>query len=273
MVVAIARRAWPAGEPALGAPRRPGARRPHRLANTFLPRWSEDHPLLARSRRTSPRRCRSSCSSACWCLAGGAPAPGASRPAGGGRPAAALAGGNDPQRVLTRLTRVAAVCSSRRHGVVVFTQADPSWLFLVTQAVILARSSCPSRSSPAWPGRSRCARARSRHRRLRGFQLTDRWGCRCMLAALVGAATPPWWARCCRCPVLRLGACGVAIATLAFAYFFDCRDDQAPWIGGGDTSLLQGTWVPRPTIGPWGPGRRQAVPGAGLVVLVVRRWR
>jgi len=52
-------------------------------------------------------------------------------------------------------------------------------------------------------------------------------------------------------PVMRLGGVWVAIATLAFAFFFDSVMVKLPWIGGGDTSLLQGTRVPRPTVGPW----------------------
>jgi ABC-type branched-subunit amino acid transport system permease subunit len=52
-------------------------------------------------------------------------------------------------------------------------------------------------------------------------------------------------------PVRRLGGIWVAIATLAFAFFFDAVMVKFSWVGGGNTSLLQGTRVPRPTIGPW----------------------
>jgi ABC-type branched-subunit amino acid transport system permease subunit len=38
---------------------------------------------------------------------------------------------------------------------------------------------------------------------------------------------------------------------LAFAAFFDAVVVKLPFVGGGDTSLLQGTRVPRPVIGPW----------------------
>jgi len=43
----------------------------------------------------------------------------------------------------------------------------------------------------------------------------------------------------------------VAIATLAFAFFFDSVMVKFSWVGGSDTALLQGTKVPRPVIGPW----------------------
>jgi ABC-type branched-subunit amino acid transport system permease subunit len=52
-------------------------------------------------------------------------------------------------------------------------------------------------------------------------------------------------------PVLRLGGVWTAIATLAFAYFFDAVAIKFSWVGGGGTSLLQGTRVPRPVLGPW----------------------
>ena len=51
-------------------------------------------------------------------------------------------------------------------------------------------------------------------------------------------------------PIRRLGGVWTAIATLAFAYFFDSVIVKLPFVGGGDASLLQGTVVPRPVIGP-----------------------
>jgi ABC-type branched-subunit amino acid transport system permease subunit len=52
-------------------------------------------------------------------------------------------------------------------------------------------------------------------------------------------------------PVLRLGGVWLAIATLAFAFFFDAVLVKFSWVGGGDTALLAGTRVPRPVLGPW----------------------
>ena len=70
-------------------------------------------------------------------------------------------------------------------------------------------------------------------------------------------------------PVLRLGGIWVAIATLAFAYFFDAVMVKFSWVGGGETSLLQGTRVPRPVIGPWDFADDRAFLVLALLVLIV----
>jgi ABC-type branched-subunit amino acid transport system permease subunit len=44
---------------------------------------------------------------------------------------------------------------------------------------------------------------------------------------------------------------------------------KLPWVGGGDTSLLQGTRVPRPTIGPWDLADDKKFLVLAIVVFVV----
>jgi ABC-type branched-subunit amino acid transport system permease subunit len=61
----------------------------------------------------------------------------------------------------------------------------------------------------------------------------------------------------------------VAIATLAFAFFFDAVMVKFSWVGGGGTSLLQGTRVPRPVVGPWDLADDKAFLVLALIVLVV----
>ena len=70
-------------------------------------------------------------------------------------------------------------------------------------------------------------------------------------------------------PVRRLGGIWVAIATLAFASFFDAVVVRLPFVGGGDTSLLQGTRVPRPVIGPWDLADDKAFLVLALVVFAL----
>jgi ABC-type branched-subunit amino acid transport system permease subunit len=69
--------------------------------------------------------------------------------------------------------------------------------------------------------------------------------------------------------VLRLGGIWTAVATLAFAYFFDAVLVKISWIGGGGTSLLQGTRVPRPVIGPWDFADDRSFLVLSVVVFVV----
>ncbi|MGH9003800.1 MAG: ABC transporter permease subunit, partial [Acidimicrobiia bacterium] len=108
------------------------------LANTFLPRWSEGHPLIGQIQENvtpampflvlfgllvlwpAVRRTREQSDP----LAGVAPPP------------PSLAASTRSQ-LLTRLTWVAGVLFFVLTGWVVFARADASWLYLVTQAVII----------------------------------------------------------------------------------------------------------------------------------------
>jgi ABC-type branched-subunit amino acid transport system permease subunit len=60
-----------------------------------------------------------------------------------------------------------------------------------------------------------------------------------------------------------------AIATLAFAFFFDAVVVRLPFVGGGSNSLLTGTRVPRPVLGPWDFADDRAFLVLALVVFVV----
>jgi branched-chain amino acid transport system permease protein len=223
------------------------------LANTFLPRWSGDHPLLATIQENvtpampfvvlfgllvlwpAVRRTREQ-----------------SDPLSGVDPPPPTLAALDRSQWLTRATQVFAVVFLGGVGVVVFTQADASWLFLITQAVILATIYLSITVITGLAGQiSLCQGTFAAIGAFTAFQLTDRAGMPVLLAGLIGAVLASAVAAVLSLPVLRLGGVWVAIATLAFAFFFDAVMVKLPWIGGGDTSLLQGTRVPRPTIGPW----------------------
>jgi ABC-type branched-subunit amino acid transport system permease subunit len=101
------------------------------------------------------------------------------------------------------------------------------------------------------------------------FQLVDRYDMSVLVAALLGAVIAAVVGAVLSLPVLRLGGIWVAIATLAFAFFFDAVMVRFSWVGGGDTSLLQGTRVPRPTLGPWDLGDDKAFLVFAVVVFTV----
>jgi branched-subunit amino acid ABC-type transport system permease component len=223
------------------------------LANTFLPRWSEDHPLMAQiQENVTPAmpflvlfgllvlwpavwRTREQSDPLC-----GVDPP----------PPSLAASTRSP--LLTRLTRVAGVLFFVLTGWVVFARADASWLYLVTQAVIIGTIFLSITVVTGMAGEiSLCQGTFAAIGAFGAFQLTDRMGMSVLAAAFVGAAVAAAVAAVLSLPVLRLGGVWVAIATLAFAYFFDSVMIKMPWIAGGDTSLMQGTRVPRPTIGPW----------------------
>jgi ABC-type branched-subunit amino acid transport system permease subunit len=241
------------------------------LFDTFLPRWSDDYswlrpfqenltpsmpfvvlfgvlvlwPAIRQSRETRDP------------LSGVDPPPpslaAASRSAG-----------------LTRATRIFAVVFFTFTGYVVFTMADASWLFLVTQAVILATIYLSITVITGFAGQiSLCQGTFAAIGGFTVFQLVDRYDMSVLAGALIGAVIAALVGALLSLPVLRLGGIWVAIATLAFAFFFDAVMVKFSWVGGGDTSLLQGTRVPRPVVGPWDLEDDKAFLVLALVVLVL----
>lgn len=154
--------------------------------------------------------------------------------------------------MLTRVTVVFGVSFFLVVGLAVFTKADASWLFLVTQAVIMSTIFLSITVLTGFAGLiSLCQGAFAAIGGFAVFQLADRFGVPVLVGALVGAVIAAAVAGLLAVPLVRLGTVWVAIATLAFAAFFDAVLVRMPFLGGGGTSLLQGTRVPRPVIGPW----------------------
>src|SRR5919106_1386511 len=223
------------------------------LLNTFLPRWSADRAWLqAIQENLTPavpfvvlfavlvlwpaiRRTREAAD----------PLSGVDPP-----PPSLAAATRSPR--LTLFTRLFALGFFLIVGLVVFFRADDSWLFLVTQAVILATIYLSITVITGFAGQiSLCQGAFAATGGFTVFQLADRYDMSVLVAAFLGAAAAAAAGALLSLPVLRLGGIWFAIATLAFAFFFDSVMVKLSWVGGGDTSLLEGTRVPRPTIGPW----------------------
>jgi branched-chain amino acid transport system permease protein len=223
------------------------------LFNTYLPRWSDDHtwlkpfqdnltpslpfvvlfgilvfwPAIRRSiDATDP-------------LAGVDPPP------------PALASLTRHPR-LTRQTRLFGLVFFSYIGWVVFTQADIFWLDAVTSAVILATIYLSITVITGFAGQiSLCLGAFAAIGGFTVFQMADRYDMSVLLAALIGACIAAIVGVLLSLPVLRLGGVWLAIATLAFAFFFDAVMVKFSWVGGGPTALLTGTKVPRPILGPF----------------------
>jgi branched-chain amino acid transport system permease protein len=241
------------------------------LLNTFLPRWSADNAFLeAIQENIAPavpfvvlfgvlvlwpaiRRTREAADP----LAGVDPPPPA--------PVAATR-----SRGLTVATRVFALGFFGIVGLVIFFRADQSWVFVVTQAVIFATIYLSITVITGFAGQiSLCQGAFAAIGGFTVFQLADRYDMSVMVAALIGAAVAAACGALLSLPVLRLGGVWFAIATLAFAFFFDSVMVKLSWIGGGDTALLEGTRVPRPTIGPWDFANDLSFLGLALAVFVL----
>lgn len=152
---------------------------------------------------------------------------------------------------LTTATRIFGIAFFSAVGYAVFFQADDAWLFLVTQAVILSTLFLSITVITGFAGQ--VSLAQGAFAAIGGFtvfQLADRYDMSVLVAALLGAAVAAACGALLSLPVLRLGGVWFAVATLAFAFFFDAVMVRLPWVGGGDTALLQGTRVPRPQLGP-----------------------
>jgi len=241
------------------------------LLNTFLPRWADDYAWVATIQENltpavpfvvlfgvlvlwpAIRRARETADP----LAGVDPPPPA--------PVAATR-----SRALTVATRVFALGFFLSLSLVIFFRADQSWLFLVTQAVIMATIYLSITVITGFAGQiSLCQGAFAAIGGFAVFQLVDRYDMSVMVAAFAGAAAAAVCGALLSLPVLRLGGVWFAIATLAFAFFFDAVMVKMSWVGGSDTALLEGTRVPRPTIGPWDFGNDLSFLALAVVVFVL----
>jgi branched-subunit amino acid ABC-type transport system permease component len=152
---------------------------------------------------------------------------------------------------LTLFTRLFGVAFIGTVLLVVLTRGDVSWIRLVSTAVVLSTIYLSITVITGFAGQiSLCQGAFAAIGGFTVFQMADRYDMSVLLAALIGAGIAAVVGAIFSLPVLRLGGVWLAIATLAFAFFFDQVMVKLSWIGGGNTSLLQGTRVPRPEIGP-----------------------
>jgi branched-subunit amino acid ABC-type transport system permease component len=172
-------------------------------------------------------------------------------------------------RGMTRFTYGTAAAFFLFTGQVVWNQADSLWLFLVTQAVIMSTIFLSITVLTGLAGQiSLCQGALAATGGFTVFQLADRYDTGVLWAALIGATIASALSALLAIPLVRLGRVWVAIATLAFAAFFDAVLVRMPFMGGGGTSLLQGTRVPRPELGPWDMADDRAFLVLALIVLV-----
>jgi branched-chain amino acid transport system permease protein len=154
-------------------------------------------------------------------------------------------------RGLTLATALFGVSFFAIVGLVVLTRADSSWMFLVTQAVILSTIFLSITVLTGLAGQiSLCLGAIAATGGFTVFQLADRYDVNVLAGMVIGACVAAAVSAVLALPLVRLGRVWVAIATLAFAAFFDAVVVKLPFAGGGATSLLQGTRIPRPKLGP-----------------------
>jgi branched-subunit amino acid ABC-type transport system permease component len=173
-----------------------------------------------------------------------------------------------PRRLLvTRLVGTAVLVAI---AVVLFTRGDAVWIFLVTQATVMALIYLSITVITGFAGQiSLCQSSFAAIGAFTVFQLVDRYDLSVLVGAVVGGIVAAAFGALLSLPIRRLHGIWVAIATLAFAFFFDAVMVKFSWVGGSDTALFQGTRVPRPVIGPWDFDDDKAFLVLAVIVLAV----
>ncbi len=101
------------------------------------------------------------------------------------------------------------------------------------------------------------------------FQLVDRFDMPVLVGALIGAFIAAVVGGLLSLPLLRLNGIWIAIATLAFAFFFNSVMVKFSWVGGSASGAAATLPVPRPVIGPLDFDNDKTFLALALVVLVV----
>lgn len=148
---------------------------------------------------------------------------------------------------LTRATHAfGAVTGAVALWLVLFV-FDDYWMLLVTQAVIFAVIFLSVTVITGMAGQiSLCQATFAAIGAFTTAQLVDRYDLPVIFTMLAGAAVAAAVGALLAVPALRLGGIFLALATLAFALFFENVLVKVDWIGGGTFPVR----VPRPVIGP-----------------------
>jgi branched-chain amino acid transport system permease protein len=151
-------------------------------------------------------------------------------------------------RELTIATRVFGVVFLGAMAVLVFGYLNAFWVSEVTAAAIFAVVFLSITVFTGIGGQiSLCQATFAAIGAHTTFQLASRWDVPVLAAALAGVVVAAVVGGLLALPVLRLGGIWLALATLAFALFYDSVMVKFDWVGG---STFQGTRVPRPLLGP-----------------------
>ena len=130
----------------------------------------------------------------------------------------------------------------------VFAVANSYWLARFTEAVIYGIIFLSITVITGMTGQvSLCQPAFAAIGAFTTAQLVDRYDMSVLVAMVVGSILAAAVGGLLSIPALRLGGIFLALATLAFALFFERVLVKEEWVGGGATLMD----VPRPTIGPW----------------------
>lgn len=216
------------------------------LVSTFLPRWSDQHEWLKPIQENVQPSIPFIVLFAVIVFV-----PGLRRNLGSGDP---LAGVDPPRQNVTGTIASAgwvsiAIKTALVLGLiaVVYTQADRSWMLLATQAAAVGIIFLSITVITGLGGRiSLCQGAFAAIGAFAVYQLGEVRGMAVTVAVIIGGAIAAAVAAGLSLALRRLTGIWVAIATLAFAYFFDAVLVKQSWIGGDSLARSR---IPRPVIG------------------------
>jgi branched-chain amino acid transport system permease protein len=161
-------------------------------------------------------------------------------------PAPGLAS-DDRSPALTRATHVFGAVVGLGFLWWILTQADVFWLRQFTLVVIFAIIFLSITVITGMAGQiSLCQGAFAAIGAFTTAQLADNFGMSVLVAMVVGAVLAGVVGALLAVPALRLGGIFLALATLAFALFFENVMVPLTWVGGGSVPIE----VPRPLLGP-----------------------
>ncbi len=182
-------------------------------------------------------------------------------------PSMATTPGNRRATWLRRLVGLGVVGAV---AAVVFGRGATAWVFSVTQAVVLAIIYMSVTVITGLAGRiSLCQGAFAAIAGFTVFQLADRYHAPVLIGVLVGACIAAAVGALLALPIRHLNGIWVAIATLAFAFFFDAVMVKFSWVGGSRSAASASLAVPRPVLGPWTFGNDKSYLALCVVVLVI----
>ena len=175
---------------------------------------------------------------------------------------------DDPRRILVR--RLAGTAFVVVCAVVLFTRGDTVWIFLATQAVTLAIVFLSITVMTGIGGHiSLCQGAFAAIGGFTVFQLVDRFDMPVLVGAVIGALLAAVVGGLLSLPLMRLNGIWIAIATLAFAFFFTSVMVKFSWVGGSSSGADARLPVPRPVLGPWDFDNDKTFLALALVILVI----
>ena len=147
-------------------------------------------------------------------------------------------------RGMTIYTRIMALVFFTAVGIWTFGYANNYWISLITHSVIFTIIFLSIVVFTGLGGQiALCQVTFAAIGAFGAMQFAQRWDVSVMVGMLAGAAIAAAVGAVLSVPVMRLGGIWLAIATLAFALFFNDVLVKYGWVGG---SLFQGRRVPRP---------------------------